>query len=168
LPATGSIHFGVCPSHDCARSYRQGKGIRTGLAQWHTAAMVPGAGGASAAHDPSIDGACSVVLQARPHPRGTCDVCGKALLFTSVSPELGECPACLHSYREEDLARDACPECGATVSITEEQRRRMDAHVVIAEILHTLPHLRHHGYLDRLYASVNGGASASGRPGVSY
>jgi hypothetical protein len=153
LPPNGSIFFGICSSIDCVRTYRKGHAIRAGLTQWRSVSMMPGGRGDVAPLDPRVEEACQAILQARSHPRGFCDSCGKTLLFASASPELGECPACHRPYSDGDLGSSSCGECGAPVEIDDSMRKLCAAGTVIAEILHLMPHLKHYGYLKRMAQS---------------
>lgn len=147
MPSNGFPAFGVCPDRECMRSFRKGLAIRSGLLQWRSAAVTRGAGD-SAPHDPAVKLACRLVFQARPHPRGFCDACGKALLFGATTPELGDCPACHRPYGDVELERNSCSECGAPAEIDDSVRQQTAANAAIGELLNTLPHLKHYGYVD--------------------
>lgn len=148
MPVTGSISFGICPESACVRSYRKGQNLRDGLVHWRNTAKPSAQTVEGAALDPHLADSCRTILQPRPHPRGVCDSCGKPLVFSNCTPELGECPVCRRPYCEEDLGKRACPACDAQVEIDTSTRTRVAAQATIAEILHVIPHLKHYGYLD--------------------
>lgn len=148
MPVTGSISFGICPESACARSYRKGENLRDGLVRWRNTATASAQYVESGALDPHLADSCRCILQPRTHPRGSCDSCGKPLVFSNCPPELGECPVCRRPYHEEDLGKHVCPVCDARVEIDTTIRARVAAQATIAEILHVIPHLKHYGYLE--------------------